>query len=59
MLVPAAEEDYVERPHDPLAPELAEALGQVRPATRVASICAAVFVLAALGWSDGYRVTTH
>lgn len=59
VLVPAAEEDYVERPHDPLVPELAEALAQVGPATRVASICSAAFVLAALGWLDECRVTTH
>lgn len=59
VLVPAAEEDYVERPHDPLAPELAEALGHVRPDTRVASICSAAFVLAAMGWLHGCRVATH
>ncbi|WP_285731939.1 helix-turn-helix domain-containing protein [Nocardiopsis sp. ATB16-24] len=59
VVLPAADEDYVERPHDPLDEALASALARLRPETRVASICTGAFVLAAAGLLTGCRVTTH
>jgi transcriptional regulator GlxA family with amidase domain len=59
VILPAADEDYVERPHDPLEPGLAAALARIRPHARVASICTGAFVLAAAGLLTGCRVTTH
>ncbi|MET3983724.1 helix-turn-helix domain-containing protein [Streptomyces sp. PvR034] len=42
-----------------LTPELAAALVHVRPGTRLVSICTGGFVLAAAGYLDGRRATTH
>jgi transcriptional regulator GlxA family with amidase domain len=59
VILPAAQEDYLERPHDPISPALAAAVNRIPEHARVASICTGAFVLAALGLLEGCRVTTH
>ncbi|MFD9701327.1 GlxA family transcriptional regulator [Lentzea sp. NPDC059081] len=45
--------------HGVLPEPVAEALSLIREDTRVVSLCTSAFVLAAAGWLDGLRATTH
>ncbi|MEU6513411.1 helix-turn-helix domain-containing protein [Streptomyces sp. NPDC046978] len=42
-----------------LPPEVLAALAHIRPETRVVSVCTGAFVLAAAGFLDGRKATTH
>ncbi|MFD0922485.1 GlxA family transcriptional regulator [Saccharopolyspora rosea] len=59
VFVPASDEDYAPPADGRLTPELADALGRIRPHARIASICTGAFVLAGAGLLDGRRATTH
>jgi transcriptional regulator GlxA family with amidase domain len=48
-----------ERVTSGLEPRVADALSQIRPGTRLMSICTGAFVLAAAGLLDGRPATTH